>query len=863
MQGRPLFHWLARGQTWPLALALPCALLGACANLPDVPGGQCGNAIVESDSEDCDTHQLNASSRCRTREQVGACHFDCSPRSDGTSWQCPPGWGCDFNQVCREPTGGFEAPASYPLGGVASLLSGDFDGDGRDDIVSRKPRDRQGRSTLSFHYFDARGALVDTRAFPMIMSEPVVGSLSAVDDGRADLLFTDFRLGVLLGRSDRTWVPETFSPYVLPDVTVRMVGVSEDYIDDVSPLVALSTLEPGTGLYTPDRRAGRLALRAPFAGPLEQLAGEPVTGDIIEASGSPCSEVVIAMRGATSFDLFDMCARAEDQQVVWRGQALRHVVALVPAAPVDTAPLIADVNLDGHLDVMLGAGGKVYAAYGDGVTLADAVPYEPALANPGAFINGFSMPLAVGDITADGELDFVLPEAIYVSVLLPGATLPRYEIANFNVNGAWTVAKLADLNANGKVDVVAASRSGVNVDFFNGTGSRYLLALQIPTSRPVSHLTVGDFDGDQIGDLSFVEAAQSPDGLDVLMVAFGSASQPPATPIPVARVSHAVELAAYREGGLGALILAYTRSIAGVRQSVLSILDGSPQRIPFSPLALVSFASDQSLADHAAVLVTLGAFTGPAAKDVVALGLYGGESIQWALWLVPSLDVASATPQRLTGNLDARLRPFLERASGSAISVVATAADLDGDQRDEAVFALPADFGAHCGLQTFQIDAPLGSASSTGLSVLDQPCLDPQLSAVDVDGDSAIDLALLTGSERELDRKLFVLWNDGSGHFDPARSTLVNTSGAAPQAFTFLRPSPNQTFRFAYVTTQAIMTVARSSGREFAAPQQIGAPLTQGNAISAADVNGDDVVDLVLADDGNLTVLNAQLTAPR
>ena len=51
------------------------------------------------------------------------------------------GWGCDREGICREPTGEFEPPAEYRVGGASSLLAGDFDGDGRADILSRETND--------------------------------------------------------------------------------------------------------------------------------------------------------------------------------------------------------------------------------------------------------------------------------------------------------------------------------------------------------------------------------------------------------------------------------------------------------------------------------------------------------------------------------------------------------------------------------------------------------------------------------------------------------------------------------------------------------------------------------------------------
>ncbi|HEX6244014.1 MAG TPA: hypothetical protein VFZ61_24025, partial [Polyangiales bacterium] len=94
------------------------------------------------------------------------------------------------------------------VGPLHGLLAADFDGDGRSDLVARKPTDRLDRSQLAFHYFAERGALVETRDFPKFVLSPALTRLSP--DGRADLAFSDFRIGLLLGRADRGLVPEAF-----------------------------------------------------------------------------------------------------------------------------------------------------------------------------------------------------------------------------------------------------------------------------------------------------------------------------------------------------------------------------------------------------------------------------------------------------------------------------------------------------------------------------------------------------------------------------------------------------------------------------------------------------------------------------
>src|SRR4051812_24607544 len=119
----------------------------SCADLPTISGGVCGNAIIES-PEDCDTFSPIRGSVCRPKDTAGACHLDCRRRSDGSRPACPAGWGCDAEDLCRAPTGDFAPGVEFRVGGASSLSAGDFDGDGRTDVISEPPRDAFQRTHL-------------------------------------------------------------------------------------------------------------------------------------------------------------------------------------------------------------------------------------------------------------------------------------------------------------------------------------------------------------------------------------------------------------------------------------------------------------------------------------------------------------------------------------------------------------------------------------------------------------------------------------------------------------------------------------------------------------------------------------------
>src|SRR5579864_1993152 len=121
MTARPRF--LLSG--WTLGVI---ATLASCATLDPLPGGTCGNGVIDP-KEDCDTHDIG-SFKCGAPGTAAACRITCTAAS-----ACPDGWGCGVDGVCRQPSGVFPA-ASGPLSeGIAGIHVGDFDGDGRQDIL--------------------------------------------------------------------------------------------------------------------------------------------------------------------------------------------------------------------------------------------------------------------------------------------------------------------------------------------------------------------------------------------------------------------------------------------------------------------------------------------------------------------------------------------------------------------------------------------------------------------------------------------------------------------------------------------------------------------------------------------------------
>lgn len=841
------------------ACLLTLGLAAGCAELPVIARSECGNRVIEA-NEDCDTLPPYAGAVCRAPNTIGECHLDCTRRDDGSENPCPAGWGCDFNGVCRAPSGSFEPIGSFRAPGAFGLYASDFDGDGHGDVVSRSAPNQQGESLLQVHYFDESGALRDTRSFDRAVRAARVGAFSS--DSQSDLLFGEAGLGLVLGRADRTLVPEAFSIYVAPGAGVRVVSIHPGNIGYSAVLLIMTSFAAGLGIYAIDGNDGMIKKRSSLPLPVEMLADEPVVGQLLEAS--PCLELVHAYVGHTSFTVTDGCTRDPvSGQLTLRAQAEQLEVALEPPLAITRGPQIGDLNGDGHQDVVLGSDTQTYVAYGHGDHLDSAVPYRPTLGAapelPGQ-ASDIPTPLALADFSGDGLIDMVLPSAILVSSVGADGGL-RHALTHVNKGAPWTVARVGELNGNAHPDVVAASRHGSGFDFFSGTGSQTLIPFRYPTAAAVKRIALGDFDGDTLGDIALAQVSVGPSEQDELAIAYGTLLRPPEEPRLAARIHDIELLATHRAVGLydHLAVCSSDQSSAGVLQrGVATWLSGSPERVPLATYDLAQLQPKSSVIAAQPISIVQGAFTAPGTRELIVLG---ANDAARSFWLTTGLGGAHI-PRLLTANLDARFSPS-ELAPQRVVHVDSAAADLDHDGRDEAVFVMPADQRSHCGVAIFDLDPALGSAlRSRGALVLEQPCPDPQLATVDVDGDQHVDLALLTGARGGGERKLWVLWNDGLGGFSTTQAALVNAVDESPQAFTVLPRSPARPLSLAYVTEQAARIASLVEGQRTFLPSVPIASLRRATGIATSDVSGDGIDDLVIADGGELRVLRAFWAQP-
>jgi hypothetical protein len=891
------------------AFAFGLAVLGAlgCTSFEVIEANVCGNRVLERDlGEACDT-LVDDGFLCRPAGSIAECQYDCTPKADGSLQACPPGYACARDNVCRGETGEYEEPISISSDVTSWLSRTDFDGDGRWDLLSSEPPDQYQQARFRIHYFGIDSQLLETRVFPRVATQPISRDMNG--DEQEDLLFSTYRVGMVPGRKDREWLPASFSSYRVPESDIRVLNVREGLVGIGTPLAALAKRDGIDGIYVPKYATARLELLLELPAPVEELVGAPLAANVFEGVDSPCDEVVLAYRGDDHVLVTDVCElepNPSKPEVMWRAAPTQDVISLPPGVTVDSGPLSADVNGDGHLDVILGGSYDAgtadarhtnFVAYGDGLQV-DPIAQPLVLAlDPSSLVgNDFSalkiMPLAAGDVSGDGIADFVFPNLVLSSRHRLGSGEATYFVAYENRDLPWTMAEIADLNANGFRDVVAAREGDSGVTFVNCSASYQYVGIGLQTDGPVRAITTGDFDGDLVGDFAYVESGKPTEGTQFLAVGFGNGLGTPSVGRRVASVNDVAQLGSGVDQGFDALFLVQDQKRGGQRVGALTLFEGNPERLPLAPYALVTFSSDSRLDNSAALALVPGSFSKPGGQDVVVFGSVEQEPLGeggaggasgggdaggaggaaengWTQWFVPELASAAEPPIRLEMEVPPGTQPITSDSDTSRLSVSGAALDLDRDGRDEVLWLLPENDQLGCVLLVYDIEydarAEKGTAHERQDMHFAEPCTAPELRVLPVGNDGQSALAALFGSPA----KLRLFWNDGSGQLSVEQSFVVPIPEGEPVRAFALSPDEE---RLAVLTPRSLWVV-RNRTAPSTDPSRMSmtpplwdrvvrvasANLQNGRGVAVLDPNQDDVPSIAVADDEGIRLFEAKL----
>lgn len=582
-----------------LSLVGSLAVMAAsCGTLPDITDGQCGNYVVEPKSgEACDEE---VTGKCGSPISYAPCQFICNDEIS-----CAPGYGCGLDGVCRRSGGLSESPISIGAIGAQQLLRGDFDGDGRYEIVAANG------NVATVHFLTTEGFVSASRSFPYTSGTPVIGDLDG--DGLDDMVLSlESAVAIWLGQEDRTLIPQTHPIMYAKKSTQRLIPLGT-YLGNEFILALTDVMGPDAASFIQFSADGGHKLTPVMNNGLKvgKIHGTVATKAIKNGQGKECGLTVVEFEGVIGrVTAGQRCEGDSFIDPVWE-------ITLDAGNKPWAGVYLRDIDNDGADELLYGVDTGFYQTL-----LVDELDAngKPALApvpylnhEPGNCMNSpaqlASVPLAIADLNGDGHVDFVDSRGVLLSNSVASAKpYQRFchsyafvdPMAPMQIQESWTSAVVGDINGDGIADLIAARKNENRLDWWTWKPDG-LATVTISVAAPMQDLVAGDLDGDTITDVAFRIVPPPGDTLapTSIYAMFGNSLALPSVPQSVGAIRGVKQLVISRFQGqnqLGdsdlyddLLILADEWAEPGqpaTGEAPLTLIQGNPARTLVAPLLL-------------------------------------------------------------------------------------------------------------------------------------------------------------------------------------------------------------------------------------------------------------------------------------
>lgn len=887
----------------PFLLLGLASFLFDCATLSPLTADTCGNGVIDP-GEDCDgfattcghrfasgiatAPKADCSLSCNTAGKTNACHFAC----DDTT-PCPDGWGCSADRICRRPGGSFATPADAISSGADTLAAGDFDGDHRQDILVIGSQGQENSARARVVYFNDAAQLDSTYQFAAPLGSPTVRDLNR--DGVDDVLFgvrTSFAsvigdavtvgppggIGAATGQRNRSFVPAVFPSFTVPGgadgvpvlaLPTVSTGSLQIFVvgrvhDASNAIVNAVTAYDGTGVAYQHRLPDDA--KVTFAAAVGNISGHL---DVEDA----CGDIVIAYQSSAggAVEILSPCRYAGGKMTF---ASAEPYLTFAPQLDATTGIHLVDFDGDRIPEIVYYGSGlgqntktqmRVAQLSGDSFKFAATITLPELLKD---------VPLASGDLNADGKVDFVTPASILISTPEGDAGTDAGDAGapggGFGVLGSsyrtiaseraseWTGARAANLDGDGIPDLVAFIKGEPDVDFYAGQRGTALVHATISTEGAVSAVAAVDIDGDHLVDVAI---AQQRSGTMEVNMAYGRSFGPPETPRTVGRIGGITSIDPLFAGTPNGLTIFTSQGDGGAGLPIgqLAVLSGDADRQPIAPILFTAAPADQRWQP---LLVTSGTLSNDSKGiDFLALADLDAQSTAKNAGTARSLWFAQGQALSTTQDLTSNGAAFLGQISATNFSRKQSFSmglgDLDGDGVDDIAIVVPSQPPALSISLSTAKKTTAGDTPIVALPVAYATVNRTTISVFDVDGDGHRDLVSLFAIDGK--NRIVIALGNGTGAVgtpivipvDDAVSVAPVVTGGTAVGGTDARRRP-----LAIVTkSNELWLVDIPPGAANPSPRKLTGTFSNLTSVTAADVDGDGVEDLVVADDGAIRVL--------
>ncbi|MCR6500152.1 FG-GAP-like repeat-containing protein [Shinella sp. CPCC 101442] len=509
---------------------------------------------------------------------------------------------------------------------------------------------------------------------------------------------------------------------------------------------------------------------------------------------------------------------------------------------------VADMNGDGHLDIVFDS----YYDYSVRVLLSDGAGGYQAGTHASFWSRPMSM--AIGDVNGDGRTDAVTTSQNGVITVLLGDGQGGFQspINNASITSRFPgYVTLADMNGDGKLDIVASGNSppfgSVSVMLGDGAGGFTAVTHYSMGTRLPGTVTVADVNGD--GKLDALTTNIGTPGTVSVLLGNGNGGFTSATDISVGANPGSLTVADLNGDGKLDLITANSNANSvSVRWG-----DGSGNFSGGTDIAVGSMPKTVKVADvnkdgRMDIVVTgvmgggVTVLLGGKKADVTAISssatgtLKTGDTVTFTLTTDVPVTV-NGTPELVLSNggravfagLDGNGRP----------TFTYTVVEGDTGTNTLSITGIDSTAGSIDGSAELSFATPLGAVGGNGIH--------SQITAVDVSGDGKLDL--LTANQ--FMSTVSILLGDGTGNFSSPTQVTVGSGNYA--LYSLATGDINGDGKIDLLTangTDGTVSVRLGDGAgNFSGSTEISVGGTP-QAIILGDVNGDGKLDMVTAGGG-------------